>query len=69
MSTPQNIEDRLAILEREFAELKRRVEAKSSKNWLEKVSGSMKDFPEFKEVLRLGKEIRRARSPDSDTSE
>jgi hypothetical protein len=54
-----SIEERLAILEKEVAELKRgKVQDKG--NWIRKISGSFKDDPEFGEILRLGREIREA---------
>jgi hypothetical protein len=57
------LEQRLALVEEEITNLKRRIECLTpgeSKNWLKDVIGSMKDFPEFEEVARLGAEIRRA---------
>jgi len=36
-------------------------------NWIEKISGSMKDYPEFEEVCRLGREFRQSdRRPDDE---
>jgi hypothetical protein len=54
------IEERLIVLEQDMAELKRQAQPREPENWLAKVAGSMKDEPEFAEVLRLGQEIRRA---------
>ena len=63
-----SMEERVALLEREVADLKRLAIAPAiaadpvknngtpEANWIEKISGSMKDFPEFEEVLRLGRE-------------
>ena len=57
----KSIEERLTLVERELAELKTRLPPEPKpENWIEKISGSMKDFPEFDEVLRLGKEFRDA---------
>lgn len=65
MAENKSVEERLAIVERELDELKRRLPPKSEpKNWIEEISGSMKDFPEFDEVLRLGREFRQAQRPD-----
>lgn len=61
----QKTEERLALLEREVAELKLRLNQLSAPkaNWIEKVCGSMKDYPEFDEVVKYGAEIRRADRP------
>jgi hypothetical protein len=52
------VEERLAVLEREFAELKQHVAPKQ--DWIAKVSGSFKNDPDFGEILRFGREIRDA---------
>jgi hypothetical protein len=52
------IENRLATLEREMAELKSRLPQKM--NWLEQVSGSMANEPDFERVLELGRAARQA---------
>ncbi|MBI1831154.1 MAG: hypothetical protein HYR84_06865 [Planctomycetes bacterium] len=60
-----SVEERLAILEKEMADLKRGITATKAKgNWIENVQGSFKDDPEFGEILRLGKEIREADKRD-----
>jgi hypothetical protein len=66
MSQDRTIEQRLEALEQEVAELKRRLDAaKPQGSWLDQVIGSMKDEPDFGEVIRLGAAIRRAdRPPD-----
>lgn len=57
------IEQRLSELEREMAELKKRLPpASPQRNWVEDVAGSMKEFPEFAEVVRLGREFRAAQT-------
>jgi hypothetical protein len=58
-----NIEQRVAALEREVAELKRSAKGDQG-NWLEEVSGRMKDIPEedFREFVRLCKEFRNAQT-------
>lgn len=65
MHEPISLEERVALLEDEVAELKRCIAASSvkEKNWLDEMSGSMKEFAEFKEVLRLGAEWRSAQVP------
>ena len=56
-----NLEERMAIVEKELSELKRRFNQSGSKrNWIKMVEGTFEDRPEFDEVLRLGKELRDA---------
>lgn len=67
MAGATSIEQRVAILEREIAELKQRITlAGASDTWLERVEGSFSDEPDFDEVLRLGREIRQADRPDAE---
>jgi hypothetical protein len=67
MAESKSIEERLALVERELAELKTRLPpGPKPENWVEKISGSMKDYPEFDEVLRLGREMRQADRPKDD---
>jgi hypothetical protein len=59
------IEQRLAILEKEMAELKQGLAQTQHKpNWIERVKGSFKGDADFGEILRLGKEIRQATKSD-----
>jgi len=63
------MEDRLSALEREVAELRTRVAgtpAPGNANWLAAVVGSMKDYPEFDEVARLGRAARQSDRPPDD---
>jgi hypothetical protein len=61
MSEVSALEQRVSALEKEVAELRRHVRPReSARDWIERVSGSMKDYPEFEEVIRLGREIREA---------
>ena len=62
------VEDRLSQVERELAELKSALNGPKQSNWIEAITGSSKDDPEFKEILRLGKEIRDAETPDGEQS-
>jgi len=63
------LEDRLATLEREVDQLKRRLDTSagrgqgSNANWLDAVTGSMAGDPDFQEVLRLGRAPRQADRP------
>ena len=54
-----SVEDRVSILEKEMAELKGTL-SKGSSDWVSKICGSFKDDSEFGEILRLGREIRKA---------
>lgn len=60
------VEDRLNALERELAEVKielARVAAKSNgarPDWLDIMEGSMSEFPEFDEMVHLGREYRKS---------
>ncbi|HVC96954.1 MAG TPA: hypothetical protein VND64_24965 [Pirellulales bacterium] len=57
----ETIEQRVTALEKEVADLKKQLPRKD--NWVDEIVGSMKDFPEFDEVLRLGAEFRRSQHP------
>lgn len=61
-----SVEDRLSALESEVANLRKQLA--SDPDWISKISGSMEDYPEFDEVLRLGREIRNSDRP-SDADE
>ena len=67
------VEQRLLALEREVAEIKSRLGKAPphapDADWVSVVSGSMKDEPEFDEVVKLGRQIRTAdaREPDEAT--
>jgi hypothetical protein len=54
-----SLQQRLAALEREVAQIKRHLTSNETKgNWVDEISGSMAAFPEFEEVVRLGREFR-----------
>jgi hypothetical protein len=60
-----DVEDRIAKLEREVAELKRapfktRDSATRPSGWIKKITGTFKDDPEFDEILRLGRQVRKS---------
>jgi hypothetical protein len=60
MQIALTLEERLAAVEKEIRELKQgKVPVQPKHSWLEKISGTFKDDPEFGEILRLGREIRK----------
>jgi hypothetical protein len=58
MATNTSLEERLAAVEAEIAELKKQVATPQSINWLQQITGSFKDEPAFEEVLAYGRAIR-----------
>jgi hypothetical protein len=63
MATVSDLEERVRRLEADLAALKQRVAGQEDAlTWIERVSGSMKDFPEFEEVVRLGRDLRKSHS-------
>jgi hypothetical protein len=65
MSQGITVEDRIAALEKEVAELRRRIDeaTRPQENWLQKMAGSMKDNPAFPEAMALAAAWRRADRP------
>jgi len=65
MSETTALEDRVKALEEEVAELKRRGGPKETVGeWLDRISGRMAKYPEFDELVRLGREAREADRPN-----
>ena len=63
----ETIEARLAKVERELAILKTRTSENGTKgNWVEKITGSFQDDPDFDEIVRLGHEFRQSDRPQDD---
>ncbi len=61
MENSRSIEERVRILEQQVADLQARVgPAPKGGNWVERISGRFEDDPDFQEILRLGRELRRA---------
>jgi hypothetical protein len=61
MSETEALAERLRVLEQEVADIKRQLRKPSvNGNWVDEISGSMKEFPDFDEVVRLGQELRRS---------
>jgi hypothetical protein len=64
MSSRASVEERLALLEKEVAQLKSRLrDGKAPEAWVDEVSGTFEGDEGFREILRLGKELRDA-EPD-----
>ncbi len=69
MATHTSLEQRLAAVEAEIADLKEQIDSHQRANWIEQITGSFKDEPAFEEVLAYGRAIRQGdesllKSPD-----
>jgi hypothetical protein len=56
--TDATLEARLAAVEAAIAELQKQVAVSQQTNWLQQITGSLKDEPAFEEVLAYGRAIR-----------
>ena len=55
------VEERLSALEQELRELKQQVTVQhEQRSWIEQIAGTFKDDAEFEEIVRLGREFRKA---------
>ena len=55
------IEERLTAVEHELAELRRKTPTeRDGKSWIERIAGTFRDDPDFDEIVRLGREFRKA---------
>jgi hypothetical protein len=59
MSTLAEMEQRLAAVEQQVAELRRRAERPAA-NWIEEIAGTFENDPVFEEVLRYAREYRQS---------
>jgi len=60
MSSVAELEQRVAVIERDLQDLRRRV---VDDNWLSYFDGAFQDEPAFDEVLRYGREFRESDRP------
>ena len=58
------LKDRVAALEAEVAQLKRKLKI-DSRPWTEKIAGIFANDPAFEEAMRLGREYRESLRPNS----
>lgn len=66
---PDQIEERVALLEAEVARLKTKVEDNSSSRpWWEKITGTFSENPAYDEAMHLGQEYRNSLRPGSSES-
>ena len=57
------LEQRIAILEDQVAQLKEKLSLNSPKPWWEQIAGSFANDPIFEEAMRLGRAYREAQRP------
>lgn len=67
---PEQLEERVALLEAEVARLKNKIELDlPPKPWWEKIAGTFADSPSYDEAMQLGREYRESlRSNFSESS-
>lgn len=60
MAEQLTIEERLTNIEQDLAEMKRlfTVQQDKKKSWIEEISGTFKDDPDFDEIVKLGQQFR-----------
>ena len=62
-TTTKQLESRLARVEKELAELRQALVAKSTEPWYRQIVGSFADDKAFAEIVRLGRLIRAGKRP------
>ena len=74
MNTPQDLEDRVALLEKEVQHLRLQlarqrgdVSGRTAPDFLDKFAGIFADDPTFDEAVRIGREWRNANRPEDET--
>ena len=63
MSSVAELEQRVAVIERDLQDLRRRV---VDENWLSHFDGAFEGEPAFDEVLRYGREFRESDRPEEE---
>lgn len=58
MTTNASLEERLAAVEAAIAQLQQQIVISQKIDWLQQITGSLKDEPAFEEVLAYGRAIR-----------
>lgn len=62
-TTTQQLEARLARVEKELAELRRAIAAKPAEPWYRQIVGGFAGDKDFAEIIRLGRLIRTGKKP------
>lgn len=62
---PEQLEERVAYLEAEVAQLKTKIESGESSPWWEKIIGTFANNSAYDEAMRLGREYRDSFRPSS----
>lgn len=66
---PEQLEERVAYLEAEVAQLKNKIEnGASSRPWWEQITGTFADNSAYEEAMQLGSQYRASLRPDSTES-
>lgn len=63
------LEERVALLEREVLQLKRRLNKPAIVPWWEEISGVFADIPAFDEAVDFGRQYREAQGSAADEDE
>jgi tRNA(fMet)-specific endonuclease VapC len=58
-TTSRSVADRLAAIEKELADLKASLSQRVRQPWYRQIVGSFAGDPDFAEIIRLGRRIRR----------
>ena len=59
------IEKRVAVLEKELASLKSKIEeSEAPKSWWERIAGTFQEDPVYEQAMRLGREYRQSLKPE-----
>ncbi len=67
MTPTMSLEERVAALERQLAELQQRLNGATPQTRLEYFNGLFKDDPEFDKVVEYGRQWRQGTLPEANT--